>query len=167
MRKNVRRTGYRSFEPDDISNCAARRRRLRPVAARTGRAYKALRMPRLRLAILGDSPCHQCTANCCKQNGHEYAVLLEGEELRKFAAFAADVLIRFSGGSRFERVIPYRHGRCPFLGDDDLCTIYDDRPLNCRRFQCITGYHLAGGDLTTHSEFLQRNPDVLERLEAL
>jgi Fe-S-cluster containining protein len=117
-------------------------------------------MPPLRLAILGESPCHLCTANCCKQNGHEYAVLLEGEERRKFAAFAADVLNRFPGGSRYERVIPYRHARCPFLADNDRCSIYDDRPQNCRGFQCINGYHFGGGHLTTHSEFLQRNPDA-------
>ena len=126
-------------------------------------------MFRLRLAILGDSPCHLCTANCCKQNGHDFAVLLEGEpERRRFAPFAVDVTVRrANGATSFERVLPYRDGRCPFLGKDDLCTIYEDRPTNCRRFQCVSGYHLSGGDLSHHSEFLQRNPDVLARLESL
>jgi Fe-S-cluster containining protein len=126
-------------------------------------------MRRLRLAILGESPCHLCTANCCKQNGHEFAVLLEGErERRRFAPFAVDVAVRGADGvARSERVLPYRRGRCAFLGEDDRCTIYEDRPVNCRRFQCVSGYHLGGGDLRRHSEFLERNPDVLARLEAM
>jgi Fe-S-cluster containining protein len=127
-------------------------------------------MHRLRLAILGESPCHLCTANCCKQNGHEFAVLLEGDaERRRFAPFSIDVPLRTGddGAATYHRVLPYRDGRCAFLGADDRCTIYEDRSLNCRRFQCVNGYHLAGADLTRHSDFLQRNPDVLARLEAL
>src|SRR4051794_39411590 len=123
-------------------------------------------MPRLRLAILGASPCYQCRANCCKQNGHEYAVLLEADEWRKFAPFATDVPIDRGGGDVVvERVLPSRDGRCGFLGADDRCTIYDDRPRNCRRFECVPGYHVGGSDVRRHSEFLRRNPDVLEMLE--
>jgi Fe-S-cluster containining protein len=125
-------------------------------------------MPRLRLAIAGDSPCGSCAANCCKQNGHAYAVLLQGDERRRFAAFSVDVPI--DAGAAFptvERVITYRDGRCPFLGGDDSCTIYDDRPESCRAFQCVSGYHLGGADLGRHSTFLRRNPDVLRLLESL
>ena len=51
-------------------------------------------MRRLRLAILGDSPCYLCSAACCKQNGHAYAALLQGDdERRRFAPFAIDVAI--------------------------------------------------------------------------
>jgi Fe-S-cluster containining protein len=62
-----------------------------------------------------------------------------------------------------ERVLPYRDGRCQFLDADDRCTIYDDRPVNCRRFECAPGFHHDGN----HSEFLRRNPDVLAMLETL
>lgn len=124
-------------------------------------------MRRVRLAILGESPCQTCVAACCKQNGHEYAVLLEGSERRKFAAFSCDVKIGVGAAAHVERVLPYIQGRCQFLADDDRCTIYDDRPLNCRRFQCVPGYHRAGSDLGRHSEFLTRNPAVLQMLEAL
>jgi Fe-S-cluster containining protein len=121
----------------------------------------------LRLAILGSSPCDRCTAACCKQNGHEYAVLLEGDERRKFAAFAVDALMAGDACSVVEKVLPYREGRCVFLGGDDRCTIYEDRPMNCRRFECVTGYHQAGADLTTHSRFLSLNPAVRRLLEVL
>ncbi len=120
-----------------------------------------------RLAILGQSPCHLCYAACCKQNGHDYAVLLEGDERRRFGPFAIDVRINDGHRAVVERVLPYRHGRCIFLGEDDRCTIYDDRPMNCRRFQCVRSFHQNGADLTRHGEFLLRNRRVLEILEAL
>lgn len=123
---------------------------------------------RLRLAILGASPCQWCAANCCKQNGHDYAVLLEADERRKFAPFSMDVPIRSADGSvRIERVLPYTDGRCRFLDDDDRCRIYEDRPRNCRRFECIPGYHHGGADLSGHSLFLQRNANVLKLLDEL
>ena len=118
----------------------------------------------LRLAILGASPCHLCRANCCRQNGHAYAVLLECDEWRRFAPFCVEVRVDAGTHVVTERVLPYNAaGRCQFLGEDDRCTIYDDRPLNCRRFECAPGYHARGG----HSEFLRRNPDVLWLLEIL
>lgn len=124
-------------------------------------------MSRHRLAILGESPCHLCYAACCKQNGHEFAVLLEGDERRRFGPFATDVRIDDGRRTIAERVLPYRDGRCVFLGDDDRCTVYDDRPMNCRRFQCIRFFHDNGTDLKGHGEFLQRNPGVLKVLECL
>jgi Fe-S-cluster containining protein len=122
-------------------------------------------MRRVRIAIVGDSPCGLCTAACCKQNGHEYAAILRGDEVRKFAAFAMDV--KFRNGQRFmtERVLPYVNGRCQFLGDDDRCTIYEDRPGSCRAFQCTSDFAVNGQ--LQHGVFLQRNRDVLEMLESL
>jgi Fe-S-cluster containining protein len=122
-------------------------------------------MRRIRLAIFGDCPCDSCIAACCKQDGHEYAVLLEGDERRKFAAFSMGVRIDTGGRTTTERVLPYVNGRCQFLGHDDRCTIYEDRPINCRRFECISGFHFRGGNLEAHSEFLKRNPRVRELLE--
>jgi Fe-S-cluster containining protein len=76
------------------------------------------------------------------------------------------------GFASTERVLPYRHGRCAFLGEDDRCTIYDDRPANCRRFQCISGYNPSyypdqSDQVGRHSPFLNRNPAVLAMLESL
>ena len=121
----------------------------------------------LRLASLGDSPCPLCFAACGRQNGHEYAVLLEGDERRKFAPFSVDAPVDGGTHVAVEKVLPYREGRCVFLGGDDRCLIYDDRPINCRRFQCVGGFNAgctAGG---RHGTFLTRNPAVLALLEAL
>jgi Fe-S-cluster containining protein len=131
------------------------------IQTRSGETPK----PRVRLAIIGESPCDLCTAACCKQNGHAYAALLRDDEIRKFAAFAIDVPIATAAGLTFERVLPYVDGRCQFLGEDDRCTIYDDRPRACRQFQCVTSYNADG--IGRHGVFLQRNPRVREMLDAL
>lgn len=124
----------------------------------------------LRLAILGDSPCHLCTAACCKQNGHAYAALLQADEIPRFRPFATTALFRDSSGGgggavSTEYVLPYLNGRCQFLGDDNLCTIYDSRPQSCRTFQCISHFNAHGQ--SRHGLFLQRNPAVLALLESL
>lgn len=105
------------------------------------------------------SPCHRCFAACCKQNGHEFAALLQGNEVRKFAAFAQRVTIRQDDSLRVEHVLPYVAGKCQFLGEDDLCTIYEDRPATCRAFECAPHFDRDG--LGQHGEFLVRNPRVL------
>jgi Fe-S-cluster containining protein len=123
-------------------------------------------MRRIRIAIFGDSPCDGCVAACCKQNGHAYAAVLRGEEVRRFAPFAVDVPIeRADGRVVFERVLPYVNGRCQFLGDDERCTIYEDRPGACRAFQCVGAFNAEG--LGMHGMFLERNPRVRVMLEML
>ena len=123
-------------------------------------------MPRrVRIAILGDSPCGLCTAACCKQNGHDYAAILRGQEIRKFAAFSVDAPIRDGERVLIEKVLPYVNGQCQFLGEDDRCTIYDDRPEACRAFQCIDHFNAEGPGL--HDVFLQRNDRVLAMLKSL
>jgi Fe-S-cluster containining protein len=117
-----------------------------------------------RIAVVGSSPCHACQALCCKQNGHEYAVLLDGEdERRRFAAFSTSVLISSGTAPVEERILPYVAGRCRFLGDDDRCTIYDDRPRNCRRFECVRFFRSEPD--WTHGLFLRRNPMALRAIE--
>ena len=128
----------------------------------------------LRLAVVGASPCGQCWAACCKRSVSEYAVLLQGDaERRRFAAWSVTLAVRddAAGGIvRHERVIPYRDdpdgpGRCPFLGSDDRCTIYDDRPRACRAFECARHFNQHG--FGRHGLFLRGNEAVVEVLGSL
>jgi hypothetical protein len=129
-------------------------------------------MRTVRIAIVGPSPCDRCVAACCKQWGPDYAVLLCGDEVRKFAPFAVDITIEreelaaeaASPVRRLvvEKVLPYVNGRCQFLGPDDRCTIYQDRPQACREFECTPRFKLPAHDL-----FLRRNPAVLKLLHTL
>lgn len=73
----------------------------------------------LRMAILGASPCTTCRANCCKQNGRDFAVLLQDDEPRKFAAYSVNVAIEQNVRVITERVLPYINGRCQFLDAND------------------------------------------------
>jgi len=118
-----------------------------------------------RIAILGASPCGDCSANCCKRNGHDYAVLLRPSEYARFGPFSAVVAMESGGGRVWERVLPYVHGRCQFLGLDDRCTIYEDRPQSCREFECVRYYNAGGAG--RHGRFLELNPDVRELLDRL
>jgi|GEM_PF-2370780 len=105
------------------------------------------------------SPCHRCYAACCRQNGHEFAALLSGDERRRFAAFSEAVTIRDNNALVVERVLPYIDGKCQFLGDDNRCTIYEDRPAACRAFECAPALDAHGAG--QHGIFLKRNPRVL------
>ena len=125
-------------------------------------------MRHLRIAILGQSPCDECRgANCCRQNGHEFAVLLEPAELARFGPYAVSVNIEQDGRWFTEKALPYVNGRCQFLGPDNRCLIYNDRPMNCRRFQCVSHFHNGGRTIGEHGPFLVLNPDVTQRLEQL
>jgi Fe-S-cluster containining protein len=122
---------------------------------------------KLRIAILGASPCGRCRANCCKQNGHDYAVLLRPHEYARFGPFSARVAIDAGGGRGrvWERVLPYAGGHCQFLGADDRCTIYEDRPQACREFECVRYYNQSG--VGRHARFIELNPDVGEMLDRM
>ncbi|MDB5328214.1 MAG: YkgJ family cysteine cluster protein [Phycisphaerales bacterium] len=116
----------------------------------------------VRIAIVGPSPCEQCNAACCKQSAWPYAVLLQDEdERRRFRPWSTTTLLADADGeTKSVQVIGYREGRCPFLGEDDRCTVYEDRPLSCRQFECTRRF---GQDET----FFDRNPAVRTLLVGL
>jgi Fe-S-cluster containining protein len=123
---------------------------------------------RIRLAIAGPSPCHLCYAACCRRSVAEFAVLLEGDERRRFAPFAVDVPIRQPDGSVItERVLPYTDdGRCQFLENETgRCSIYEQRPVNCRRFECVPRFNREG--LGRHDLWLSGNLRVAAMLDSL
>ena len=93
-------------------------------------------------------------------------MLLEPSEYGRFGPFAVEFAVWNGAVRSLEMVLPYRDGRCVFLGDDDRCTVYEDRPNSCRRFECVAGYHHGGADVRSHSAFLERNPRVLQMLES-
>jgi Fe-S-cluster containining protein len=118
-------------------------------------------MRRVRIAIIGPSPCERCDAACCRQSAWPYAVLLQSDdERRRFGPWSESILLDDHDGLRTAHVIAYRDGRCPFLGADDRCTIYDSRPLSCRQFECTRRF---GNDET----FFHANPRVRSLLESL
>lgn len=135
-------------------------------------ALRAEQSRRIRIAVAGASPCPRCSAACCKRTVSEFAVLLEtDEERRRFAAWSVTIGLRDAASRlRHERVIPYREGGkegacCTFLGRDDRCTIYEDRPQACRRFECTRHFNQEG--LGRHGLFLRGNAQVVQLLQAV
>jgi Fe-S-cluster containining protein len=92
-------------------------------------------------------------------------VLLRGEDVRRFGAFLERVVVEEGDKRVIEHVLPYVNGRCQFLGGDDRCTIYEDRPVSCRKFECVRFFNARG--VGAHERFLELNPEVLERLERM
>ena len=114
--------------------------------------------------MIGPSPCGRCRAACCRRHACEFAVLLRGDaERRRFAAWSVTLPIAHGGLVAHERVIPYRGDACPFLGDDGLCNVYDDRPAACREFECTRQFDPRRG----HGPFLRANPPVASLLESV
>lgn len=141
-----------------------------PAASRDGapatspHAASVRPLRRLRIAVVGPSPCLRCHAACCRQNGHAYAALLETEdERRRFRPWSLRACFRDRKGTvAWSEVLPYVDGRCPFLDEHDRCRVYEVRPQACRRFECTAAFALDGPG--RHGEFLRRNPAVLDLL---
>lgn len=91
--------------------------------------------------------------------------MLRGDEPRRFGPWAVPVTITSDSGVVTEYVLPYVEGRCQFLGDDDRCRIYEDRPQSCRDFECVRYYNAEG--VGRHAAFLRRNPDLVPLIESM
>jgi len=86
---------------------------------------------------LGGSACHSCTgAYCCKYQ-HEIGIastefdairhLITVEQVER-AQVEVDKKSTFNGMSAY---------RCPFLGEDNLCEIYEERFLVCAIYSAV------------------------------
>jgi Fe-S-cluster containining protein len=77
-------------------------------------------------------PCGTCTA-CCRSS---YFIHIEPDETAALARIPRALLVPAPGLPTGHVVMGYdQDGRCPMLVDD-ACSIYDDRPRTCRRYDC-------------------------------
>lgn len=116
--------------------------------------------------------CRGCTVNCCKRF---YAVLLADEEHRfREESFQVDTPLGPV------RAIGSRDGKpCPFLGEDGLCTVYPQRPFDCRLWPILLYYDFATGEKVVYldlecpavaegrigREFIEKVTKVLQEVE--
>lgn len=103
-----------------------------------------------------------CCGNCCR----EPIVLVTDEDVRRIMQgtkqAAYDIVdfykpneiewgkdqpgwIRFKSGQRIMGLRRTEEG-CQYLGDDDMCTIYNHRPVTCRRYPFDLEFD-EGGDI--------------------
>jgi hypothetical protein len=77
-------------------------------------------------------PCDGCTA-CCRSS---FFVHIGPDEAGALARIPRQLLARAPGLPDGYMVLGYdERGHCPMLVDD-RCSIYEDRPLTCRKFDC-------------------------------
>ncbi len=89
-------------------------------------------LPDLHEAAFSEVDCLACAA-CCKN----YSPRFKPPDVKRIAkklkmtegVFVETYLLRDEDGDFVVKSKP-----CPFLGDDNFCTIYEDRPSDCRRF---------------------------------
>ena len=107
-----------------------------PVAAWVAEARAALAS-----GSAVDVPCGSCTA-CCRS---AYFIHVEPDEERARARIPRALLVPAPGLPKGHLVMGFdQQGRCPMLVDD-ACSIYDDRPRTCRRYDCRV-FAVAGVD---------------------
>jgi Fe-S-cluster containining protein len=79
-----------------------------------------------------DVPCDGCTA-CCRSS---FFVHIGPDETAALGRIPRELLFRAPGLPAGYMVLGYdEHGHCPMLVDD-ACSIYEDRPVTCRKFDC-------------------------------
>ena len=77
-------------------------------------------------------PCGDCVA-CCTSS---YFIHIRPDEERALARVPGELLVPAPGAPPGHVVMGYDlKGRCPMLRDG-RCTIYEDRPLTCRTYDC-------------------------------
>jgi Fe-S-cluster containining protein len=79
-----------------------------------------------------DVPCGECIA-CCRSS---LFIHIRPEETRTLGRIPGELLFPAPGLPKGTVLLGYdEHGRCPMLMDG-RCSIYEDRPLTCRSYDC-------------------------------
>ena len=77
-------------------------------------------------------PCGECTA-CCTSS---YFVHIRPEETQTLSRIPRELLFPAPGLPEGNVLLGYdENGHCPML-IDDMCSIYEHRPLTCRNYDC-------------------------------
>jgi len=104
----------------------------RRLLARADRRRVLPRLPELHAEAFRQADCLAC-ANCCRN----YSPRFKTPDIKRISR-----LLRMREGQFIETYLRLdeegdyvvKSPPCPFLGTDNRCSIYDDRPSDCRRF---------------------------------
>lgn len=108
---------------------------------------------RIRAALLGeggaDVPCGECSA-CCTTS---HFVHVGREESRALARIPRELLFPAPGLPAGNVLLGYdEQGRCP-MPTDGSCSIYEQRPLTCRTYNCRV---FAAAGITADADLISR-----------
>lgn len=106
-----------------------------------------------------------CGALCCKMYD---SVNLTGEEVMsgRYQMDVEGTMHVYANAFKLKKkkVTGELYHVCIYLGDDNRCTIYDERPRACRIFEC-QNRPLIGKRFGIDSEMLKLNKDLVPKLE--
>jgi len=104
----------------------------RSFLKKADKAKTLKQLPALHEAAFSTIDCLQC-ANCCKH----YSPRFKMPDIRRIAkrlkmkeSVFMDTYLRLDEDGDYV----VRQQPCPFLGADNFCSIYEDRPRDCRRY---------------------------------
>jgi Fe-S-cluster containining protein len=117
-----------NWEKRSAENAGAYARFLR----RNDRREAIRRLPALHEEAFGNVDCLSC-ANCCRN----YSPRFKSPDIKRISK-----VLRMKEGAFIEAYLRLdedgdyvvKSTPCPFLGSDNRCSIYEDRPSDCRRF---------------------------------
>jgi Fe-S-cluster containining protein len=100
--------------------------------AKAGKKEVLKAIPELHEKAFAEIDCLKC-ARCCKR----YSPRFKGPDIKRISkvlqmketAFIQKYLVYDEEGDYVAKSAP-----CPFLGSDNACSIYEDRPSDCKRF---------------------------------
>lgn len=88
-------------------------------------------------------PCNSCEESCCKkawsvEMDNVCVNRLTNNEDKAAAKFVSDNLVKKRNYYReFDQYVIKKDKNCIFITDENLCTIYEKRPIICRLYICI------------------------------
>lgn len=95
--------------------------------------------------------CSVCKNHCCGQNSDVHAPIILPHEINNFDS--AD-LTDENGVFQLKRA---ENGFCKFLNENKQCTIYENRPLECRLYPWIMRFDGNGVSLELHDGCEQKD----------
>lgn len=136
---------------------------LKKLQTKKGKGVEKM-LPELHEEAFSHINCLEC-ANCCKTISPRYKkpdIKRISKHLGMKEADFIDTYLKLDGdGDYVNKSTP-----CPFLGDDNYCTIYDQRPRDCKRYP-----YTDSGEFIKHPKTTYQNsttcPAVYYVLEKL
>lgn len=111
---------------------AERQKLYKQFLQRAKKNYVLARLPELHEEAVAAVDCLQC-ANCCKN----YSPRFKTPDIKRISRHLAmresefiDTYLKVDEDGDFVA----KSSPCPFLGTDNFCSIYEERPSDCRRF---------------------------------
>ena len=90
-------------------------------------------------AVWAQIDCTTC-GNCCRT----LQIVVDDKDIHRLSTRLGITIKQFTQkyvGIAEDKIKHFRSVPCPFLGDDNICSVYEDRPLACREFPYL---HIPG-----------------------